>query len=54
MRKHLCKLLVAVLTVGLTSMKFILLSALVGLIATPAMGAEQWNVFETSFTSARK
>jgi len=35
-------------------MKSILLSALAGLIATSAMGAEQWVAFETSFTSARK
>ena len=27
---------------------------LAGLIATSGMGAEQWVVFETSFTSARK
>jgi hypothetical protein len=27
--------------------------ALAGLIAISAMGAEQWVVFETSFTSAR-
>ena len=35
-------------------MKFILRSALAGLIATSVMGAEQWDVFETSFTSTRK
>ena len=35
-------------------MKLILLSALVSLLAASAFGAEQWAVFETSFTSARK
>ncbi|MCY2950469.1 MAG: DUF4038 domain-containing protein [Planctomycetota bacterium] len=35
-------------------MKMILLSALIGLTAASAIGAEQWDVFETSFTSGQK
>jgi hypothetical protein len=35
-------------------MKTILLNAIFSLIATSAMGVQQWAVFETSFTSAQK